>query len=328
MSNLARDYMPAVKYGAKWLLSDIAGAGISPYGTTYFVDADNGSNYNDGLTQATAFASVATGYAATTTNKDDILVLSTNSAHTITSMLTFSKSRVHVIGDQFGRIYGARAKIQMGVTTATSDVFAVKNIGIGNTFFGVKFYNDNTLTQNTACLGEGGEYALYQGCEMYDSTRLNSNTHAEMLLNGDSAQFFGCTFGSLADAVSGNVVRPAVITTGGGVANSLSGGTSRDIYFDKCHFWKKAGGVNTAMIKIAANGELERVMELHDCQFVASVQGSVPDVAIASATLTSSQVILTGDTAAFNCTKIATATGVISGLNVKVATATIGIQAT
>ena len=38
---------------------------------------------------------------------------------------------------------------------------------------GIKFYNDNTLTQNVACVGEGGEYTVYRNCEFYDSTRLN-----------------------------------------------------------------------------------------------------------------------------------------------------------
>lgn len=326
MTKLARDDFPSVKYGAKWLLSDVAGAGISPFGTTFFVDKDNGSDYNDGLTQATAFASVATGYAATTTNKDDIVVLSTYSAHSVTSMLNITKSRVHFIGDQFGRTYGSRARITMGVTTATTDVHMVKNIGVGNTFFGIKFANSNSLTQNTSAVGEGGEYAMYQNCEFYDSTKLDSDTHAELLLNGDSSQFFNCTFGSLADFVTGDKVRPAVITTAGGVASGT--GTSRDVLFDSCKFWKNAGGTSTAMIKITSDNDLERLMEVKDCTFVASKTGSTPAVAIASATLTKSYVFLTGDTVSVNCTKLGTATGIFSGLNVKVATATIGIQAT
>lgn len=43
---------------------------------------------------------------------------------------------------------------------------------------------------------------------------------------------------------------------------------------------------------------------------------------------TSSYVLLTGDTIACNCTKIATATGVFNGTPARVATATIAIQAT
>ena len=56
--------------------------------------------------------------------------------------------------------------------------------------------------------------------------------------------------------------------------------------------------------------------------------GAVPAVAIDSATLTGGQIVLTGDTVAVNCTKVGTATGIINCTPARVATATIGIQAT
>ena len=69
-------------------------------------------------------------------------------------------------------------------------------------------------------------------------------------------------------------------------------------------------------------------MEFHDCAFIANMLGAVPAVAIDVANLTVGQIILSGDTYALECTKIATATNVMSALNAKVATATIGIQTT
>lgn len=308
----------------------VNGSGIPfTYGTVYFVDSDNGSDGNDGLTRTTAFKTLAYGYSKMTTNKDDVLILSGNSAHNLTAMLSISKSRCHFIGSGgFGRHYGPRTRVTMGVTTDTADVHMIKNTGIGNTFVGIKFANGNTLTQNTSCFGEGGEYATFMHCEFYDSTHMDSDTHAEMLLNGDSSQFYNCTFGSIADSVSGDKVRPAVICTNGGVSGSVSGGPARDILFDNCKFWKNAGGTTTAHIKVGSDNDLERFMEIKDCTFVANKLGSVPAVAVASATLTKSQIGLTGSTVSYNCTKIATATGVISGLPARVATATIGIQAT
>lgn len=304
----------------------VLGSGVpTTFGRVIFVDADNGSDGNDGSGINSAVKTVAQAYSMMTTNKDDVMVLSTNSVHTLSAMLDISKSRCHFVStDQYGRRYGQRAKLYMGVTTAVTDVFAVKNTGVGNTFSGIKFYNDNTLTQNVACVGEGGEYAVYANCEFYDSTRLNSDTHAEMVLNGDSAQFYNCTFGSLADAVSGDKVRPAILLTAGTVGAGL---VSRDVLFDGCKFWKNAGGTTTAMIKGAA-ADVERVMEFHDCQFIANPLGSAPAVAISLATLTVGMVILTGDTCATGCTKIATATGVFNCTPARVATATIGIQAT
>jgi len=324
--NLANNYIPALKYGAKILSSEILGGGVPfTFGTVFYVDYDNGLDTNDGLSPTSPVKTVAYAYSLMTTNKHDVMVLSANSGHVLTEMLTVSKNRVHFVGSGVGfRKYGQRTRITMGVTTATTDVFLMKNTGVGNTFSNIKFSNGNTVTENVAAVGEGGEYASYMNCEFYDSTELDSNTHAEVVCNGDSVQFYDCTFGSLADAVSGDKVRPAVLLTAGTVA---AGKVSRDVLFEGCKFWKQAGGTTTAMVKGGAT-DVERVMEFHDCQFVANVLGSQPAVAIDVATLTVGQIILTGDTCSFECTKIATATGVISGLSVKTATTTIGIQAT
>lgn len=323
---LANTVYPEFRNGnLKWLASEIQD-GVTVFGNSWYVDAGVGSDSNVGNTPTTAFATIGAAVAAAATNNDDVIFLSASStAHVQTSMLTVSKSRLHFVGTGIGnRKYGQRARITMGVTTDTADVFMVKNTGVGNSFTNIKFANGNTLTQNVAAVGEGGEYASYNNCEFYDSTRLNSDTHAEVVCNGDSAQFFNCTFGSLADSVSGDKIRPAILLTAGTVGSGL---VSRDVLFDGCKFWKNAGGTTTAMIKGAAT-DVERVMEFHDCQFVANVLGAQPAVAIDVATLTVGQIILTGDTCSFECTKIATATGVLSGLPARVATATIGIQAT
>lgn len=271
------------------------------------------------------YATVAAAYNAATTNADDVIVLGTNSTHELASMLTVSKNRVHFIGDTSGRLYGQRAKINYADGIATTDPFAIKVTGVGCTFTGIKFLNNNTDAQVVGTVGEGGEYTVYRNCEFYNSTNLDSDTVAELVLGGDSAQFYDCTFGSLADAVSGDKIRPAVLVDGSVVG---SVGTNRDILFKGCRFWKKAGGTTTAMIKVAADGDLERVMEINDCQFVANMLGATPAVAIDSPTLTNAQILLTGDTSGSDVTKLATATGVISCLNAKVATATIGLQTT
>jgi hypothetical protein len=326
---LAHNYIPSLRYGAKVLPSEIANYGLLTFGNVYWVDYDNGADTNNGQTAKTAYKTIAKAYAQVKDNNNDFILLSGYSSHVLTSMLTISKNRLTIVGTGAGsRKYGQQSKITMGVTTATTDVHMVKNLGTRNTFVNIKFANNNTLTQNTSCVGEGGEYVNYVNCEFYDSTKLTSDTHAEVLLNGDSPQFVNCTFGSLADSITGSKIRPAVITTSGGVASASSGGVSRDVLFDNCSFWKYAGGTATAMIKIAADNDLERYMEVRDCSFVANKLGSLPAVAIDSATLTKSQVHLVGSTASVNCTKLGTATGILSSLPTRVATTTIGIQAT
>ena len=295
----------------------VVGGGMPATSGRYiFVDATNGADGNDGSSWNSAVKTIAFAYTLVTTDHDDVIVLSTNAVHTLTEMLTVAKNRVHFVGDVYGRSYGQAAKINMPITTAITDVFCMKNTGTRNTFTGIKFMSDNTLaTYHIGTVGEGGEYAVYRNCEFYSSVKLNSDTHAELVLNGDSAQFFNCTFGSLADAVNGDKIRPAVRMANGVVGAGL---VSRDILFDGCKFWKQAGGTTTAMIKIAASADLERGMEIKDCSFVASILGSVPATAIASATLTNGYVMLSGNTIAYNCTKIGTATGILNGTPARV----------
>jgi len=304
----------------------LVGGGIPPTNGRYiFVDASTGSDGNDGYSPESAVKTVAKALSLARTNKDDVIVLSTYAAHTLTAMLDVSINRVHFVSyDVYGRQYGQRARLVMGVTTAETDVFMVKNTGVGNTFTGIKFASGNTLTEAIATVGEGGEYSVYRNCEFYNSVKLDSDTHAELLCNGDSAQFYNCTFGSLADVVDGDKVRPAVLLT----RETITGKVARDVLFDGCRFWKNAGGTTTAMVRSAGATDVERVMEFHDCQFIANPLGSAPAVAIScAASLTAGIIILTGDTCATKCTKIATATGVFNCTPTRVATATIGIQA-
>ena len=84
-------------------------------GKYIFVDATNGVDGNDGLSMSTAVKTIAQAYSLVTTNNDDVIVLSTNAVHTLTSMLTIAKSRVHFCSyDVYGRKYGLAAKIYMG----------------------------------------------------------------------------------------------------------------------------------------------------------------------------------------------------------------------
>lgn len=274
------------------------------------------------------FTDVAAAYDAMVSNNNDVMVLDGDTEHALSAMLTISKNRVHFVGLDYllgdRRKYGQSTKITLTAPGAATDVFMIKNLGVRNSFKGIKFTNSATVTENVAAFGEGGEYTVFRNCEFYDSTKLTSDTHAELVQNGDSTQFFDCTIGSLADSVTGDKIRPAILLTKGTVGAGL---VSRDVLFDGCKLWKNAGGTTTAFVKGAAT-DVERVMEFHDCAFIANVLGAQPAVAIDVATLTVGQIILTGDTFASECTKIATATGVLNATPARVATATIAIQAT
>jgi hypothetical protein len=308
-------------FGKVFFVLSSSDAHLSDVNDTYPVDTD-------GVPRV--YTTLATAYAAMTTNQNDICILDGNTTHQVTEQITVSKNRCHFIGLDYllglKRPYGQSSRVNYADGNATALPFMIKNIGVRNSFRGIKFMNNNTDAQVVGTVGEGGEYAYYENCEFYNSTNLDSNTVAELVLGGDSPIFKDCVFGSLADAVSGDKIRPAVLVDGSVVTSGA--GTSRDVLFDGCRFWKKAGGTTTSMVKVAADGDIERGMEFHDCQFFANMIGAVPAVAIDSPTLTNARIILTGDTCASECTKIATATGVFNCTPARVATATIGIQTT
>jgi len=78
--------------------------------------------------------SLATAYAATESNNNDVIILDGNSSHQLTSMLTVSNNRVHFIGldSLLGvkRRYGQSSKINYADGIATADPFIIKVTGV------------------------------------------------------------------------------------------------------------------------------------------------------------------------------------------------------
>ncbi len=91
------------------MLSAIHTAVGGTFGNVFVVfnssDTDEG-NYQqaqdlfpvDGNGRVRFFTSLADAYTATESNNNDVIILDGNSTHTLTAMLTVSKSRVHFIG--------------------------------------------------------------------------------------------------------------------------------------------------------------------------------------------------------------------------------------
>jgi len=242
-------------------------------------------------------------------------------------MLDFSKSRCHMFGyDPGGRCYGQNAKVQIGVPHAATDVAAMKNTGVRNSFSNIKFISNNTVTEGVYTVLEAGEYAVYDSCEFYLSTQLTVTGAAELACNGDSAQFTNCTVGSSAIVLVGAIVRPCVILTKG----LVSGKVSRDVTFTGCQFWRKATNSANAFVWSTTATDVERKMEFRDCLFYADkTSTATPAVALGgAAALTDGRVILTGSSAEVGCTALATQTGFWSALPTLAAAGGSALQAT
>jgi len=186
--------------------------------------------------------------------------------------------------------------------------------------------NGNTVDEGIWGVAEGGEYTVYENCEFYKSTDLDQTTSAEVLCNGDSAQFRGCTFGSSSVARSGGVIRPCVMLT----RETITGKVARDVTFEDCNFWILAGNTANAFVWATTATDVERVMEFKDCAFhVAKNSTATPAVGVGgAAALTDGRIILSGTTYEVGCMALATQTGIWSAAPTLAAAGGSALQAT
>lgn len=284
-------------------------------GTSYFVDADNGNDNSDGQTPETAKLTVGEAYALMDTNANDVLYFSANAGHALTEMLNIAKNRCHFVGCDFaGRSYGSRSRITSSLASGATNIATMQNTGVGNTFTGLKFDNGNTVAEGLYSVVEAGEYALYDNCEIYKSSDLNETTAAELVQNGDSPLFRNCTIGSLANALVGAIIRPAVLVTAG----IVSGKVSRDATFEHCNFWRLCSNATNRFVYGANANDVERLMLFDDCRFInAKLAAGTPAQNVAfGASLARGYVLLNNCVSVGAATSMSTTTGVfVNGPN-------------
>lgn len=298
---------------------------------TYFVDYGNGSDgvSNKSNSVARPFKTIAKAESVLTTNKNQGIALMGNSTHTLTEMLTMDKSRVHMFGyDPGGRLYGQNAKVSLGVTTAATDIATLLNTGVRNSYSNIKFINNNTVAEGIYCVVESGEFTVFNNFEIYKSTDLDQTAASELVLNGDSSQFFNGTIGSLANAQTGTTIRPCVALNN----NLAPSGTKqmRECYFENVRMLKHSGHTSSAFVWATADADVERTLELKDCKFINAVlSAATPAVAVGgAAALTVGQIILSGSTYEVGCTALATQTGIFVTMPTYAAGGGSAIQAT
>lgn len=226
---------------------------------------------NDPEGRVRVFTTLSAAYDEAIDGAYDVIALSANAAHAVTSMVTVSKNRIHFIGLDFrgGIGMGARTRVTMGVTTAATDIAVIKNTGVGNTFTGIKFDSSNTVDESLYAVAEAGEYTVYDRCEFYKSSDLNETAAAEVLNNGDSVQWLNCTFGSSANIIADNKIRPNMLLTA-----TITGKKCRDNVISGCLFLVKAAGTEAVRIYGANATDVERMLLVKDSIFLSNTLGA------------------------------------------------------
>jgi hypothetical protein len=296
------------------ILGNLTALGVPVVGTTfgnaYFVDYRNGLDTNPGTTRDKAFKTLSAAVAAATTNNNDVIFIDGDSTVVETAMVTISKNRLHIVGcNGLHGHYGAGAKISCALTTGASNIATVKNTGVRNSFYGIKFMNSNTVDEGLYAFVEGGEYTRFFNCEFYKETDLDVTGAADFVANGDSMMMYNCTIGSSANAISGAIIRANVLFTKGLAG---SGKVARDNWFENCILWRRSSNAANRFVYGANATDIERFCVFKSCLFAnAKNAGGVPAQNVAfNASLTVGEVLL-WDCASMNAaTAMSTTTGV------------------
>jgi hypothetical protein len=279
-----------------------AGMGVIPItkGNYWFVDYGAGSDGNSGKSLTEAFKTLE--YAVSRAVADDVILLTPNATHVLSAMLSITANRIHIVGLVGSpSMYGQRVRISLTSTVAT-DIATIQVTGQACTFTNLKIMNNCTNAAALWCVADGGEYTIFRNCEMYKESLLNSTEAAELMCNGDSSQYINCTIGSTANAISGAIKRPCVNFSVG----TLTGKVARDVYFEGCLFWRKAGNAANIFIDAVAANDIERMCLFKDCTFINNPLGTGMTNAITS-NLTDGSILLK-NCAGVNFTGWATAT--------------------
>ena len=264
-----RDYVPALKFGAKITAQDIAGMIGLPYvGDIFYIDPINGTDTNGGKDQNDAFKTLTAAYAATTNNHHDVIVIvpggpGTGEAYATveTSAITWSNNLTHLIGNVAPTPMSSRAR----VATATAGLSPFITIsGQGNSFHNVNFYNPATTNYiNVRVSGSRNFFENVHFAGIANATAGDNATGASLELYGGSENYFmNCTIGL------DTVTRTAANAN---LKISLGTSTSARNVFDGCIFPMMADADAPRFINCADTNGTDRYNLFRGCQFINAI---------------------------------------------------------
>ena len=212
------------------------------------------------------FATIDAAVDAAITNANDVILLSANTTHLLSSGLAVSKNRIHFIGMDGGdRLQAQGAKIQLA--TAATSAYVMINTGNRNSFRNIKFIQAATANTGLHVVEEGGEGTLYKNCSFVFGVadNLDLTTAFEFVCGSDSGTYIDCTFG--AATLTTSAARATLIY------DAVTGGatTPRDNVFRRCIFTIESSSADSLFVKMAASGDAKGINLFDDCSFIAAL---------------------------------------------------------
>lgn len=284
----ARDYIPALKYGAKILPQDIAGMiGLPSVGNVFYVDPTAGSDTaNSGTEADDAFKTIGHALSAMSADNDDVVIIAgtgSTGRTSETAAVNWNKRRTHIVGN--GPLRSINPRNGIGFPALGGDVcFTVSatncsftNISIAsftdnnvlvdvtadyNTFDHVHFQGiandttgDDTAARALRITGAGEIIVSNSTIGLDTVTRSAANASLEVTGSCPRNQFINCLFPIYADAAT-----PVFVKADTGNCNE------RFLIFDGCLFLNAVDGSSTTLtIGMDTAGAGNGVVFMRDC---------------------------------------------------------------
>ena len=177
------------------------------------------------------FSTLSAAYTAATTNRNDVIMLSAHgSHHQLSSMLTWAKNRIHVIGLGANGAVDPQPEIQLSTTgNAADNAATIKVTGYGNTFTNVYITNAGTHANSVTALWDAGENNVYTNCQFAKFSDLNVANVSHVEARGDTSTYRKCKFG--VDWVTCSAARFGLHIKGTGASARMKHNIFEDCYF-------------------------------------------------------------------------------------------------
>jgi hypothetical protein len=260
-----RDYLPAMKYGAKITAQDIAGMVGLPYvGDIYYIDPTNGNDSYNGTDPKSALKTLGAAYAKLTDNNHDVIVIvpggtGAGTGTVETAAITWSKNLCHLVGNVAPTPLSSRARI----TTSTASLSPFITIsGQGNSFHNVQFQSGGAT--NLITLRLSGHRNFFENVHFanINAVAFDTATAADLELYGAQENYFvNCCVG--ADTVAK--------TTGANLRITLGATTNARNTFDDCIFPLFADADAPRFIRQGDSVGMDRWNLFRRCQFINTI---------------------------------------------------------
>lgn len=284
MSRKLRDYIPAMKYGAKIMPEDLAGfIGVPYVGSVAYIDPTGGSDGNAGNAQNDAFKTLAAAKEVLTSGQQEVVMYvptggTGRSAET--TAIDWNLRFTHIVGSCAPTAQDPRSGISFGVGGSLDigeNGCVIKNITLAST---ADINVPVTLS---------GSYNSLQGVDFKGSMNATAGDDAAaraLYINGGQENTFaGCTFGS--DTYNRSAANATL---------ELANAASRNVFYG-CQFIMAADNVAPLHVKFAGTSSIDRWLRFDDTlwySFWANNTDKITAVMNLSAQTATGHVLLTG----------------------------------